>query len=802
MRNPFTNNYTPREITKMRAMHHHYTTNIGGELPSLLEMDEEYSKPRQSATKSQFAKSVWISRMGGGSLSIFAEEMLDEICAYQAERHQRTFSSGYLDDPNNLFCEEFKQWLVAFLSHAGFTEETKEIVEQRSAYITGLDCSDLFQSGRVHTFNMLTLLTKLRMKLERYVQPKIKIELANSSAREHFQTLIDSCEQALNKGLPFLYYIFRSVNLGPTSFSIEQLRRPSGQNGFAQAMGTRTGLYLQQLVKTPFFNLLYPDGRHTDEAVLTLESQSVASNPFLNASGDACLPAELLTTETTMESAYDYLRSSDSGVESKFYNNEETMNLFIKCHGLFYELAKFIFICKKAKLLAGMGGDLLVYGLSNNSVQQLLNTYRELSASLRETLESLKQAAGEHYDELVQNRKAKGGWIANYRLIERDKLADTIFGKLEESRIAIDQIMARMCQISSRQRLDRAREETVIFTAQTEQLSDHIGVMLGLPPREIEGGLLSSHARVISLMPPIIPLDVVTEDVQSSQSSVIIEEVEGQMDMGVSDSESAVTEAERKQELLPRRPEPTMIKRALLTRLDFSGTQSQKLPDIIIPGMITTLEYHPEIEVINLEQNLITGAGIGDLCAKLEDHSALRKLFLYQNPIGRKGAAAIGRLLNTHSTITHLDINETGLGLEGIQIIVAGLEKNTSLTFLDIGFNEFGDTGMMILKEALQAHPTISDIRLGGNGMSDKGAEHLLELLQTNRQITYIELGTHDADDGRKNLISTQMRRQLIDAARANCDLRSQGIERRGQVDFWAEWHEQQEIRQQPSLGR
>jgi hypothetical protein len=806
MRNPFTGNYTSREITKMRAIHEHYSANIGGELPGLLEMDKEYSKPRQSATKNQFAKAAWISRMGGGSLSIFAEEMLDEICTYQTERHQRTLSSGYLDDPNNLFCEEFKQWLVDFLSHAGFTEETKEIVEKRSAYITGLDCSDLFQSGRIHTFNMLTLLTKLRMKLERYVQPKIETELANSSAREHFQMLIDCCEQALNKGLPFLYYIFRSAHLSPTSFSIEQLRRPSEQNGFAQAMSTRTGLYLQQLVKAPFLNLLYPDGRQMDEVALTFESQSVTSNPFLNTSGNTYLPAELLTAEMVMASAYDYLNSPDSGFESTFYNNEATMNLFMKCHGLFYELAKFIFICKKAKLLAGMGGDLLVYGLSNRSVQQLLNTYKILSESLRKTLESLKRTAGEHYDKLVQDRKAKGGWIANYRLIERDKLVFTILDKLKESRTAIDQIMSRMYQISLKQRLDRAREETVIFTAQTEQLSDHLGMMLGLPPRESEGSLLSSQARIISLMPPIRPLETTASITQPSQPPITIEEIIGKEDTTLTDSKPAAEETttiKAESESLQPIQEPSTTAPALLKKLDFSGTQDQKLPDIIIPGIITTLEYHPEIEVINLEQNLITGMGIGNLCAKLEDHSSLRKLFLYQNPIGLTGATAISQLLNEHSTITHLDINETGLGSEGVRIIAAGLQNNTSLSFLDIGFNEFGDTGMLFLKEALQAHPTISDIRLGGNRMSDKGALQLLTLLQTNRQITYIELGVYDdPTDKRKNPISAQMHRELIAAVKANCDLRNQRIECGEQVDFWTAWREQQAIRQQPSLGR
>lgn len=76
-----------------------------------------------------------------------------------------------------------------------------------------------------------------------------------------------------------------------------------------------------------------------------------------------------------------------SGFEPFFRRNKVVAVEFIKAHGLLHELAKLVHVARSAKSLAGQGGSLLVYGVANQQVNQMLQVADLLLHSIRISFE-------------------------------------------------------------------------------------------------------------------------------------------------------------------------------------------------------------------------------------------------------------------------------------------------------------------------------------------------------------------------------------------------------------------------------
>ena len=138
VRNPLTNYYTPLEQTQMRAIHSLYKTTFEEEIPFELKIDAEFLRPATKVGVEDLSKNSWVRTLGDGHLAYLAEDLITGICAYQDERYHRKYWQGYLDDPTNLFLDEFKRWLVSFLSKTALEQTAYKKVQKRVHYLTDI----------------------------------------------------------------------------------------------------------------------------------------------------------------------------------------------------------------------------------------------------------------------------------------------------------------------------------------------------------------------------------------------------------------------------------------------------------------------------------------------------------------------------------------------------------------------------------------------------------------------------------------------------------------------------------------
>lgn len=185
VRNPLSNNYTPLEQTQMRAIHSVYKSSFEEEIPFELKIDAEFLRPATKVGVEDLTKNSWVRTLGDGHLAYLAEDLIAGICGYQSERYHRKYWQGYLDDPTNLFLDEFKRWLVSFLSKTALDQTAFKKVQKRVHYLTDILAADIFQPGTSSQTTMKMVLVNTKKSLEEIVLPSIQREMLNSSAREH-----------------------------------------------------------------------------------------------------------------------------------------------------------------------------------------------------------------------------------------------------------------------------------------------------------------------------------------------------------------------------------------------------------------------------------------------------------------------------------------------------------------------------------------------------------------------------------------------------------------------------------------
>jgi hypothetical protein len=162
----------------------------------------------------------------------------------------------------------------------------------------------------------------------------------------------------------------------------------------------------------------------------------------------------------TMATLFD----DQSGFEPFFRKNSQLASWFIKAHGLLHELAKLVVVCEKAKQLAGQGGDLLVYGLANAQVNNMLNGYSAIVKAIRAAFERLNQMAEVRFEQLVdanQARESANDWVPHYRKVSY------LFEQMEEDLAKADQAAAHIRTqanaMTLEERFQKAKEETNMF---------------------------------------------------------------------------------------------------------------------------------------------------------------------------------------------------------------------------------------------------------------------------------------------------------------------------------------------------
>lgn len=424
------NSYGKDDKALLDEIRKRYKANINPEsehIPDQFKMRKENSdRPVYQINETALEGYNSQPQMGSGHLRAIADDLLAHINLYQKMRYN-TFSSqikeffGYdsLKDPETLFCEELKLWLILSLSHSSLDDELLEVVQRRIKYIDR--CTTLFISkgGDIDGKSMHSVMSVISARLQEDVVPQIQLAISRQSAREHFDELIRYSRNAILHGMKFIFYVFREGS-DINEFCLSELRVATTRS-YEQGVDNYSARMLQHLLQTELFYTLFPNSFHSRQLIekssnaITETNMWIQRNPFMNKSWHRNLQTyypDLLGDHSSIFPQDNWFAHNRSGILPAF-RNKEMMQAFVEFHGLLYHLAIFHLICKEIHTLAGDAGNIFVYGVIANYLNKLMISFDQIKSKFIDCLETISRKALDQSHN-NSNKKRYVAWKRNY----------------------------------------------------------------------------------------------------------------------------------------------------------------------------------------------------------------------------------------------------------------------------------------------------------------------------------------------------------------------------------------------------
>lgn len=493
--NPWGSSYSSLEAEQMRFIHKAYceAMEVGEEdLPIQLKMDDHFY-PTYKPSVSDFDEHTFMRKMQDvvGLLRNPAEAIISTICAYQRERYERFTFNGYLNDPRTLLLEEFKDWAMRTLAPASCTTESiLNEVRRRHSYVLRLQHGQqgLFQAGSGER-SLLGTLKDVRNVFETRVLPTIEAERAHSSAREQLHTLEARGTDGLMHGVQFLFYVLRNTPNTPADCTITNLRAQQ-HAGMKDAMQTKSGQMLQLLLNTPSFKTLFPENQSSNQRELLSaarplmltsqeEEEMTTSAVFCDKDAKPQIP-NVLTRITRNSDAIispaDFLSSSNSGiVPLRPEAATAAYETFTRLHALLKLLADLLVSCRKARQLAGPGGDLLVYGPGGEEVRRLMQSLEIVQTDINRQVSKLTQIGVRELDGIKPNQEKAWRYSFSKVLPLENYLAHD-FGACVEP---IQRVYANADPLHVQKMYKQFRQATGMWVKENNQICRHVYAAIG-----------------------------------------------------------------------------------------------------------------------------------------------------------------------------------------------------------------------------------------------------------------------------------------------------------------------------------
>ncbi|RHY08985.1 hypothetical protein DYB25_006799 [Aphanomyces astaci] len=498
--NPWDQGYSALEVDQMTFLHKTYCEVYNKDpkdLPHILKMDDAFKVPVYMPVVGDFDEHTFVRKMQDmvGLLKNPAEGIISSICAYQTERHERkSFHVSYLNDPRTLLLEEIKSWALNVLASASCTTEyIVNEVENRMQFIKKIQYGQqkLFTSGSGERSLMATLKDVREILEYRYLLPIIETERAHASAKEQLTVLEAKGQDALVHGVQFLFYVFRNSPNAPNDCTIGNLQsqQHAGMR-VCDAMNTKSGQMLQLLLETPGFKELFPTSVYATSQKEKSSHQLLLTNTpdekkmlaqtavFCDDQQNAMVPALLGPLTNPAE----YLKQSNSGVVALPADTAgPAFDKFCRLHAMLKLMADLIVSCRKARLLAGPGGDLLVYGPGGDAVRRLLQSWQAVQGEVRQLVTEMTTLGVQELDKLKTNQER------NWRNCFKEVLS--IQGYINNDISAcvepIQQIYRNTDPAKVQRMLKEFREATGQWVEENSSICSQISGTLGLPGPQV-----------------------------------------------------------------------------------------------------------------------------------------------------------------------------------------------------------------------------------------------------------------------------------------------------------------------------
>lgn len=751
--------YSPTELKLMAEIHRCFReSQCGTNEPPELAMGGN-KMPQFEISDQDLLPSVWNDKLQDGLLSTEVQDMISDITEYMALRADANV--GNPNDPSNLTCYELLIWMTRDLSGAKCNDDTLKMVEYRIQYLIKLADAKIFKPEKESTRRkMLSVITSIRTTLQHKIKPIINREIANSCVREYLAELKKFGKTVLDYGFQFVYFALRDTpKLQPADICL----LPS------TITQSRSGLLLQCLTESPSYCTIFDK-----KGPSSTEEDTTATNPFIDGNNQLCIPTSLIESTKQPYGICDYLSGNtratvkNTGILDAFHGEKKILNDFVEMHALLIELAKTFMVCDEAYKSAGIGGDLLVYGKSNNLINSLMSSLKTLVETVTKCHMRIKMAINEqearHAGTTVASLpKGTKAWFKNIRSLSsiNAQLESTLALCTEQA----NKIQTSSNKISAEERLEIAKKQTLYFAETAELLGDHIDRFLQRQP-PIEAS--PNHSpRAIS--PRFFP---------SSPATSVAEK---QLLPGSRGRSSTFTTGVTKNTPPPLALAPKSIQTLNTqdeTTLNLKAKPGRVFTDNLIQPLTQLIKAKKSLKRLQLKNNHLTSHRTKALWETLSNCEALAEVDVTNNPhlfdvsdtteSQIESVNAFSTFIKSTKMLISLHINSCGIDPRSSAFLASCLSSNQTLEILDLGSNPLGDPGIEAICVALQQNTNIYDLRLSYIQITDAGAKHILQLLKVCTQITDVMLDDPNISTEMMQQIATQLynnRKVLVDQA-------------------------------------
>lgn len=693
--------YSATEIKMMGEIHRCFRdSQCGKNEPPELKMGNN-KMPEHEITGQDLLASVWNDKLQDGFLSTEVQDLISDITEFMSIRVDANI--GNPNDPSNLTCYELLIWMTRDLSGAKCNKATLDMVDNRIQYLIKLGDAKIFKDEKTRR-TMLSVITSVRTILQHKIRPIINREIENSCVRDYLTELKKLGKRVSDYGFQFLYFALRDT-IKPPASDICLLPDEITQS--------RSGLVLQCLVTTPsycnIFDTKDPSATEptSSEDKSPLENDTAFINPFINNDNQLCIPQSLFEDAKHTVGVCEYLngksRSSvkKTGILEAFRTDDKLLSDFMEMHALLIELAKTFLACDEAYKSAGKGGDLLVYGQSNQQINDLMETLKKLCKSLtgchnRIKMATSEQEAKETAKTVASLPKATKAWLKNLSNLPsiNNQLEIALSSCIDEA----NKIQTSSNKITPDERLETAKKQTLYFTETAELLTSHVTQFLTRQPlvehvSSVSPRSPSTNGQRFFLESPPSKRSPGEASSSVQQLATIPRGRSSTFTTGVKPNSSIFTQ-------ITAATSDTSNTKPFqnINKLDLRGCQNRVLTDNLVNFAVQLIRSKKRILTkVQLKNNKLTSNRTKPLWETLAECNSLTKLNVTNNPLllelsnfsatQMESLNAFSTFIKTTKTLKVLHINSCGLDFKSAGLIAPCLSVNQTLEVLDLGGN-------------------------------------------------------------------------------------------------------------------
>jgi hypothetical protein len=426
----------------------------------------KYQKPVYQVDEKMLVKDYWFRTMtnSDGAFKVASQRIIEDIIAFQMDKKNRGMRDGYLNDPENLFCEEIKKWCADILCTFEKTKTARDKITERIQYLEYcLLLPNLFDKpSQMSEHTIQRVMVNTRRILKYQVLAEIEKELATEDAGRAFEDLRKHCVKLIYNCYQFLAHVFRAEVDGQITAADKLLKTLEEDEQLSKVMGDELTKVMDSIHGVKSRNEKYSFDLGQRGFIYVLD--------FLDLT-------KLTDNDPNLPNIF---TGTLSGLEEFFRGNSFITFKYLKAHALLLELGKLFTVIEKAANCAKQGGTLLVYGVANAQLNALLDSTKSMINAIRDEFTAVCKIAECAFEKLVYENKAtveRSKWMGHFQHVF--PFSNMINEAIKDVLHDVADIKATANAMTLYERFQKAQNDTADFLSSAEGFSQRTAAVLG-----------------------------------------------------------------------------------------------------------------------------------------------------------------------------------------------------------------------------------------------------------------------------------------------------------------------------------